>query len=229
MINLEYPCDNQDPIQESFHNGEHCLFYDPAIKRKDIRYTQTLDVISEWANCAIRDRGIDRFIQDKINHYDIANLVKLNMWVNDIQKQGIVKPILIYYDGQEQYGINNGESRLRAAERLTSITALKGFISTGTKHADRFKHLEAVTSFTQFAQLCNAVDGQKFMFTLTDPTAPYGIFWYEYDSQQTAPVTPGEEYCVNALHNYLKQYPDTKFTPEWFDTLVDWGYYKSNN
>jgi len=227
-IELTYPSD-QDPIQDSFHGGVHCLFYDPAIVKTQIRYKQTLQDICNWANNNIQTHGVNGFIQQQINWYDIANIVKLNMWIDDIRRQGIVKPILTYYDGKEKFGINNGESRLRALERISDIGTLRGFISTSVAHADQFEHLQQVHTFEQFAQLCQAVDQQQFMFTLTDPSAPYGIFWYEYNSRRTAPVTPGEAYCVEVLHLYLQQHPDTRFTPEWFDTLVDWNYYKSNS
>ena len=228
MINLTYPSD-QDPIRDSFHGGVHCLFYDPAILKTQIRYKQTLEDICNWANNNIQTHGVNGFIGNPANHYDIANIVKLNIWIDDIQRQGIVKPILTYYDGEEKFGINNGESRLRALERISGIDTLRGFISTTETHADRFSHLQRVHSFEQFAQICQAVDQQKFMFTLTDSAAPYGIFWYEYDSEHTRPVTPGESYCVEVLHLYLQQHPDTEFTPEWFDTLIPWADYKSNN
>jgi hypothetical protein len=227
-INLTYPT-NQDPIKDSFHGGVHCLFYDPAIDKTQIHYKQTLQHICDWANFAIHDFGIDGFIQEQRNWYDIANIVKLNMWIDDIKKQGVVKPILTYYDGNEKLGINNGESRLRALERISDIDTLSGFISTTVTHADRFSHLKRVYTFKEFAEICQAVDQQKFMFTFTDPAAPYGIFWYEYDSERTRIVTPGEPYCVEVLHLYLQQNPDTKFTLGWFDTLIDWNYYKSNS
>lgn len=86
-----------------------------------------------------------------------------------------------------------------------------------------------MTTFEQFAKLCQAVPGQQFLFTLTDPQAPYGIFWYEYDSVKTAPVTPGEPWCVDVFRNYVTQNKSIHFTPEWFDTLVLWVDYKSSS
>ena len=224
-----YPSDNDDIIFKSQHNGAHCLFYDPAVSRSTIQYQQTLQDICDWANGSIDHNGIDAFVADFINHYDIANIVKLNMWIYDIQQQGIIKPMMLFYDGQEQYGINNGESRLRAAERLPSLQTLCAFISTSSKYQNRFSHLEPVTTFEQFANLCQAVPGQKFLFTLTDPEAPYGIFWYEYDSVKTAPVTPNEAWCVDVFRNYVTQNKSTYFTPQWFDTLVPWVDYTSSS
>jgi len=225
-IELTYPSD-RDPIAESLHGGAHCLFYDPAVAKSSIHYSQSLQDICDWANQQIKHQGINGFIRTQQNHYDIANLVKLNMWVDDIRNQGIVKPMNLYYDGPGRYGINNGESRLRAVERIHTIPTVAGFIGCRAEHAINFAGLESVTTFERFAELCRAEPGQQFLFTLTDPEAPYGIFWYEYNSRRTAPVTPGESYCVTALHNYLIQNPDSIFILEWFDNLITWTDYEA--
>jgi len=224
-IEIIYPSD-RDPVIESFHTGRHCLFYDPAFDKTKINYQQTLEVIATWANVAIREHGIDGFIQMKINHYDIANLVKLNMWVDDIKKQGIVKPMLLQYVGGDKFDIGNGESRLRATECIPSITTVAGFITTGIAHIEKFQHLERVDTFEQFAKICKAqIPNMQFLFQLTDNEAPYGIWWYEYASPKTRAVTPGEEWCVSVLHQYLIKNPETKFTKKWFQTLVNWNDY----
>jgi len=227
-IEVKYPSES-DPIADSLHNGAHCLFYNPVVPRTSIRYTQSLNDICDWANRCIHDTGVDGFINTQKNHYDIANIVKLNMWIDDIIKQGIIKPMNLFYDGQEKYGINNGESRLRAAERISALDTIPAFIGCRSEFAKKFAHLENITNFNRFAEICGAKPDHQFFFTLTDSQAPYGIFWYEYASPKTVPVTPAEEYCVNALNNYLNMHPGMQFTPEWFDILVDWDDYKSNN
>ena len=224
-INLTYPS-SQDPIKDSFHNGVRCLFYDPAFDQKQIQYQQKLQDLCDWANRSITTQGTTQFLQRLQNHYDIANLVKLNMWIADIRSQGIVKPMLVSYDNN-QYTAANGESRLRALECVPEVRSVRAFINTSVEYQDQFDYLEPVTTFDQFAQLCGAANGQKFLFRLTDDHAPYGLDWYEYDSHQTASVTPGEEYCVGAVTAYLEQHPDTVFTVDWFAQLVDWNQYKN--
>jgi hypothetical protein len=226
IINLTYPSD-QDPIVDSLHGGNHCLFYDPAFDQGQIHYRQKLQDLCDWVNQLITTQGTTQFLQDPQNHYNIANLVKLNMWIHDIQTNGIIKPMLIWYLGDEKYIATNGESRLRALECIPEITTVTAFISTTNKYAEKFKHLTPVTTFDQFAKLCKAVDGQKFLFRLTDDHAPYGLDWYEYNSRQTASVTPEEEYCVGAVTAYLEQHPGTVFTVDWFAQLVDWNQYKN--
>ena len=219
-----WPTD-EDPIIESMHNGSHCLFYNPSVHKDTITYKQSLQDICDWANSSIKEYGIDKFIDTSQNWYDIANIVKLNMWIDDIRKQGIVKPMMLFYPDGEKLGINNGESRLRACTCIPELTHVKAFISTSVEHRAKFEHLEEITTFKQFAEKCLAVDQQWFGFTLTDPEAPYGLFWYEYNSQATAPVTPGEQTCVNTLRNYLNSNPDTVFTIDWFSNVVDWSNY----
>lgn len=217
-----------DPVQDSLHNGVHCLFFNPQQNKHQIRTNQRLQDLCNWANTNIASQGIDGFVADTANHYDIANLVKLNMWVNDLPRQGSVKPMLLQYIGQPLLESGTGESRLRALERIDSMQTVSAFISTHVKYQDQFKHLEPVTTFARFAELCAAETGQEFLFRLTDAQAPYGIDWYEYDSSRTAAITPGEDYCVSAMTAYLQQHPGVNFIPSWFDQLVDWASYKNS-
>jgi hypothetical protein len=225
IINLTYPS-SQDPIKDSLHDGVHCLFYDPSFDQKQIQYRQKLQDLCDWANQLITTQGTTQFLERQQNHYDIANLVKLNLWITSIRSQGIVKPMLVSYDNN-QYTAANGESRLRALECVPVIHSVKAFINTSVKYQEQFDHLEPVTTFDQFAQLCGATNGQNFLFRLTDEHAPYGLDWYEYDSQHPAAMTPGEEYCVAAVTAYLEQHPNTVFTVDWFAQLVEWNQYKN--
>jgi hypothetical protein len=227
IIEVNYPA-AVDPIADSLHKGRHCIFYNPAQDKNQIRTNQRLSDLCAWANSRIQSQGLAGFVQDTGNHYEIANLVKLNMWVDNLPRQGSIKPMLLQYVGNPLLESGTGESRLRALERIDSIQHVAAFISTHVRYHNQFSHLESVTSFARFAELCNAVEGQQFLFRLTDEQAPYGLDWYEYNSQLTSQVTPGQDYCVSAITGYLTQHPDTLFTPEWFDTLVDWDQYKNS-
>ena len=216
-----------DPIIHSQHGGAHCLFYDPAIHKDTIQPGHSLADICDWANTRLSEGTLEEFIDEPRNWYDIANMIKLNLWVKDIREQGIVKPMLLNYTGNEKYGINNGESRLRAVTCIPEIETVTGFISTHEEHREKFKHLVEVKNFEQFAKLCEAGigDWSEFLFRFTDKDAPYGIEWYEYNNQKTAGVTPGQQTTRKTLHNYLKDYPDTVFEVAWFNNAVDWTPY----
>ncbi len=218
---LPHPLDT-DPIVHSSHGGAHCLFYQPGLPKGAIYYEQKLQDLCDWAN----RRAVD-FTENQQNFYDIANLVKLNMWIQDIREQGIVKPMLLTYTGEEQYGINNGESRLRCLEVLPEIDSVDVFISTHSRYAEKFKHLPYIENFEQFAEICRAEVGQQFLFKFTDKDAPYGMEWYEYNSQKTGALMPAEDLCLSLIENYLKEHPTVVFSPDWFSKAVDWNLYKT--
>lgn len=228
QIELTYPSLDQDPVFQGLHNGTHCLFYDPSVDKKSIKNNQSLQTLCNWANGAIKQQGVRGFVQDPVNHYDLANLVKLNLWVHDLPVNGSIKPMLLHYIGQPQYNTGTGESRLRALERVPEISTVSAFVSTHVQHSHKFDHLESITTFQRFAEICQAVPGQQFLFRLTDANAPYGLDWYEFNSEKTANVTPGQDYCVAVINCYLQTHPETCFSPEWFDSVIDWSRYQNS-
>lgn len=223
LIEVNWPS-VQDPFK--LYHKSHCVFYHPAVDKMDIHNNQTLQDLCDWTNSNIQEFGIDGFLGEPKNYYDIANLVKLNLWVRDLPINGSIKPMLLTYTGGKynaDFGSGTGASRLRAMERIPGMQAVTAFITTSNKFKSQFQHLEEITTFDRFAKLCQAVPGQHFLFRFTDPLAPFGIDWYEYDSSRTSSITPSEEYCLSAIANYLQQYPNTVFTPEWFESTIKWS------
>jgi hypothetical protein len=215
----------RDPVVESFHNGRHCLFWNSASRFDNITTNQRLDDLIKWANEWLDTDGIDGFVADSRNLYDIANLVKLNMWINDIRQQGIVKPWLIQDQGNGTLIAGTGDSRLRCLEVVPEITSVPAFISTSVERADLYKDLEPVTTFRQFAELCKAEPEVEFIFRLTESTAPYGMYWYEYNTNRTRAVTPGESQAVSMFVNYVRWHPGFRVSRDWFAQPRNWDNY----
>lgn len=228
LIEVHWPSD-RDPIKQSFHNGQHCLFWNPTAEFGHISTNQRLADLCKWATEWLSQDGLDNFVADPRNHYDIANLVKLNMWIHDIRQQGIVKPWLIQDQGDGTFIAGTGDSRLRCLERIPEIKTVPAFVSAHVDRAHLYSDLEPVTSFDQFARLCNARVGQTFLFRLTDKHAAYGLYWYEYNSDKTRSVTPGEAEAVTMFQNYYRKNPGVAIVPEWFDSAIAWQHHRSNN
>jgi hypothetical protein len=220
LITLPWP-NVRDPVVESFHNGTHCLYYNPRTKFDTVQTNQRLQDLCNWANAGLGS-GLQNFINDSSNYYDIANLIKLNMWIADIKQQGIVKPWMMLDQGDGTYLAGTGDSRLRCLECIPEITHVPAFISTRQERAWLYAGLEQVQCFDRFAELCAAESGQEFLFRLTDVTAPYGIYWYEYNNERTRSITPSESWCVRTFANYAQQHPDLTITKDWFNQLKDW-------
>jgi hypothetical protein len=221
---VQYPGPS-DIIFKATHGGQHCLFWNPAARFDNIPTNQRLTDLCNWVNNSIQTQGIDAFLTDARCFYDIANLVKLNMWIQDIRQQGIVKPWLIQDPGTGVLQLGNGDSRLRCLERIPEIQTVCAFVSTHVSRAHLYSDLEPVDTFEQFAELCGAEPNQEFLFRLTDNNAPYGVDWYEYNSSRTQAVTPGELEAVGIMVNYFAEHPGIKITPEWFDQLINWSQY----
>ena len=213
----------EDPIVKSFHSGTHCLFYNPQTRFDNVVTNQRLKDLVAWARSWLEQEGLDKFVADPQNHYDVANLVKLNMWIHDIRSQGIVKPWMMLDQGDGTFLAGTGDSRLRCLERIPEIQTVSAFITTRADRAHLYQGLEAVTNFDRFAEICNAVSGQGFLFRYTDSDAPYGIYWYEYNTEQTRNVTPGQSQAVTMFTNYMRRTPEVEITEEWFDFVIDWS------
>ena len=212
----------QDPIAMGLHQGAHCLFWNPECSVASMCTTQTLADLCDWANMWLQQDGAKNFLAEPRNHYDAANLVKLNLWIRDIKQQGIVKPFLVLDQGDGSYIAGNGDSRLRCLERLPHINTVPGFVSTCSQRAHLYSALEPITTFDRFAELCGAESGQLFIFRFTDANAPYGIYWYEFNSARTRSVTPSETQCLQWLDAYLQRHPQVLITEQWFDQAIDW-------
>jgi hypothetical protein len=221
LVEFHWPS-KQDPIQISLNQGMHCLFWNPSCEFRHFSTNQRLNDLCEWANQWLDHDGPAGFLAEPRNHYDIANLVKLNMWIRDIRVQGIIKPFLVLDQGDGTYLAGNGDSRLRCLERLPEIQTVPGFITTHHSRAHLYSDFEPITTFDRFAKLCGADPGQLFTFRFTDSQAPYGLYWYEFNSSRTRSVTPSESQCLIWIEKYFKQHPQVRISPEWFDQDIDW-------
>lgn len=224
LIDVTWPSD-LDPILQLSNGGQHLLYYDPAFSIGRIKTDRSLDKLCQWANDRMCDHGVDEFLADQNNHYDIANLVKINIWVHDIRHRGIIKPFLILDQGHGGYFAGTGDTRLMVLQCLPDIVTVRAFVSTHTSNRQNYRDLEHVSGFDRFAEICGAVSGQRFLFRPTDDQADYGLYWYEYDSELTRSITPGESWCVQVFGNYVAQHSQITINPGWFSVLISWQDY----
>ena len=218
LITCRWPQD-PDPIPQLL-SQDYLLFWNPEFDFRGLQTNQRLDDLCAWA-CQGLAQGIDSFVADERNHYDIANLVKLNMWAADIRRQGIIKPWLIldWGDGVQEAG--TGDSRLRLCEVMPEIKTVAAFISTHRNQAHAYSTLEPVENLQRLGELCGATAGQTFLFRGTDNLAPFGIYWYEFDSHRTHAVTPDQDWCVRTFRRYYENTGE-EITAQWFLNAVDW-------
>jgi hypothetical protein len=219
-------------IEMAKHNGNHCLFYSDSIDVDCItKYTTLTDICNE-VNLAISETGIEKFTTVESNHYNSANLIKINLFVKSLQTVGSVKPMLLQYNGALPFLAGTGGTRLMAAELIPTFKKVTTFISTSTKYRSHFSHLEEVTTWKQFVELCNLKSPSSILVRLTDQKAEYGIDWYEIDIKHyelPEIFIPQLDFCLPAIQNYLNaQEKDFTLTIDWFLKDIDWNYWKNH-
>jgi hypothetical protein len=223
IIQITWPCD-QDPILQSTHNGQHCLFFHPAVPLNTIQPQQTLQQLCDLANHRLDCCSRADFVQDHSAHDWMANIVKINLMVVNLLEFGCVKPVLLAFHGQLPFVPGTGDSRLKALTRIPSITTVPAFISTSVQYRAQFANLEIVDNIDKFAQHCDANAGNTFLFRLTDSSAAYGLDWYEYDCNKV--FLPSIDWCIRALQRYLySQASDFVFSESWFHQHIEWDQY----
>jgi len=223
ITHINWPSD-VDPIHDSLHQGQHCLFFNASAQYDHIKIWQTLQELCDEANRWIQSDGLDGFIADARNHFNIANLVKINLWSNHVRQQGIKKPILILHHSDGHFDTGVGESRIKIAQRIQGLDRLPAFLATRAENAHLFADWTKITTLDQFANCCGAEPGDQFLFRLESQAADYGISWYEYNSPFTRSVAPSDDVCVGVFETWYKS-NNGLFTPAWFDQSIDWQSY----
>ena len=221
LIACRWPQD-PDPFPQLL-GQDYLLFWNPEFDFSGLKTNQRLDDLCAWARHGL-DGGLDRFVKDERNHYDIANLVKLNMWAADIRRQGIIKPWLILDWGNGVQEAGTGDSRMRLCEIMPEIQSVPAFISTHRSRADPYADLEPIHTLHEFAQRCGATVGQQFLFRPSKAPASFGIYWYEYDSELTRAVTPDQPWGVNVFKQYYQTHQPV-IDAAWFLAPVAWQDY----
>jgi hypothetical protein len=223
-IQIRYP-GSTDPILDSLHDGRHCLFFDPTFPIKQIQPLQTLDELCAMANAWLKQHPVSDLWHDLACQDWMANIVKINLMVNNITQIGCAKPMLLFYHGLMPVIPGTGDSRLKALSRISNMHHVPAFISTSAEFKHVFEHLVQVSTFDIFAQCCKIESDTTFSFRLTDNSASHGLDWYEYDSKII--TLPDSIFCLRTLEKYLDQRSSNfEFCPQWFDTLVDWDAYQ---
>ena len=221
LIACRWPQD-PDPFPQLL-GQDYLLFWNPEFDFSGLKTNQRLDDLCAWARHGL-DGGLDRFVKDERNHYDIANLVKLNMWAADIRRQGIIKPWLILDWGNGVQEAGTGDSRMRLCEIMPEIRSVTAYVSTHRSRAHLYADLEPIHNLHEFAQRSGATIGQQFLFRPSKAPAPFGIYWYEYDSERTRAVTPDQPWCVNAFKQYYQTHQPV-IDAAWFLAPVAWQDY----
>lgn len=222
---MSIPGEDPDHLTDHLNQGQHVLFYDPAVPIQNINKWDTLEELINIANQRLDHYGSSMFTNFKecnefSNEDQIANIIRINLFVHSINAQGNVKPCILHYCGSLPYGAGNGGSRLMALECLPHISTISAFISAPAGLASNFSHLRQIHNTQDLLDILGKPHKTKFYFKFTyDPDA-HGIDWYEVDLRFVR--VPNNQQCLELLQEYVNNQPNFRFTKSWFTEHHNW-------
>lgn len=219
------PSGDTDPLAQHLDQGQHALFYDPCVPLENILKLDTLDELINIANERLDYYGPGMFTNfdqcNEISNQDqIANIVRVNLFVHSLKAQGNVKPCILHYNGTLPYGAGNGGSRLMALECVSNISTISAFISMPIELAQNFAHLRQIHSVNDMLDIFNSPERTKFYFKFTYDANAHGLEWYEVDLATVR--VPNNQQCLDLLQEYVDSRPGFKFTKLWFEENHHW-------
>lgn len=218
---IETITENNDVLVRAQHNGQHCLFYNPAVDLNQIQRLDSPEEICKQANNWLHE-------QTSVSNDFKSRMVNINRFAQTLQTVGCVKPMLLFYCGTLPFEAGTGGTRMLALDVLLTITSVPAFISTHSCYRDNFANLEEITDIARFKELCGAPNSTVSL-RLENADGNVGINWFEIDSQNSDVAVHSEESTICALENYLTQQDDNFiFTPQWLVQPIDWSRYFSN-
>lgn len=177
----------------------------------------------------VNEIAIPEFLEtgDETRHVDVlANLVRLNWMVDNLQTHPMVKPIIATHNGNKEWRTVVGDTRLAALELMgaSHCRLILQSPSIPEEHG-------VVTGWIEIPDLESAglLAGVGEGRVMTDPEdwENQEIYWMEFDTPLAGNHMHDMEQRREMIHNYLRENPDVRISREWFQTLIDWSKYSS--
>jgi hypothetical protein len=191
------------------------LLYNPSVFIKVIQPIMTVDQLLSIANNALHSNSLSEYQQDAL-----ANLVRLNWMIQDLQHNTIQKPLLL----SSGLTVETGDTRLMAASFNPRITTVPALLTVKTNIS--MPEWITVINAEHLGKLLN-IDPKNIMLNNQDWTKQQ-LSWIEFAYPHTQNHMHDEQQRVRMISNYLsKQSKEFVFTREWLQTPIDWSKWAS--
>lgn len=204
--------------------SDYCMFYHPAIAVAQLTPIQTLDRACIVANQALKTHGTDLLTWSAELQDEIARLLRVNKFYQDLHKEPIRKPILVHRQ-QDQYIVDCGDTRLMTLQ-LASDTATVGVVITCLlTAADQYANWQPVVGDQDLIQLTNFdPDNAMILVTKTPPGSDYALEWLEIGDASTGHHLHSIDLRISMMQKYLNtQDTNFEFSSDWAKSAVDWS------
>lgn len=201
----------------------YCMFYHSAFPIAQLTPVQTLVGSCSVVNQALNLHGTNLSAWPAKLQDEIARLLWVNYFYQNLNKEPIRKPLLIHQQ-HEQYLVDCGDTRLMTLQLNPEISTVSVVITCTASDAGRYQDWQQITSDSDLIQLTRFdTNNTTILVTPAQADADYGLDWLEIGDQSTGHHLHNIDLRLTMMQNYLDaQVTNFKFDTEWVKFPVDW-------
>ena len=199
------------------------MFYHSAFPIAQLTPVQTLAGSCSVVNQALALYGTDLSAWSAGLQDEIARLLWVNQFYQNLHKEPIRKPLLIHRQ-QEQYIVDCGDTRLMTLQLNPEISTVSVVTTCTTADAVQYQDWQQINSDQDLITLTQFdTNNTTILVTATPSGADYGLEWLEIGDQSTGHHLHSIDLRLTMMQNYLDiQATNFKFDIEWIKSPVDW-------
>ena len=201
----------------------YCMFYHPAFPIAQLTPVQTLE-----GSCSVINQALDLYGTDLLSwpaglQNEIAKLLRVNYFYQNLHKEPIRKPLLIHQQ-HEQYIVDCGDTRLMTLQLNPKISTVSVVITCTASNAVQYNTWQQINNDQDLIRLVKFdTNNTTILVTPSQPGADYGLDWMEICDHSTVHHLHNIDLRLTMMQNYLDaQVKNFKFDTEWARSPVDW-------
>ena len=201
----------------------YCMFYHPAFPIAQLTPVQTLEGSCSVVNQALNSHGTNLSVWPAKLQDEIARLLRVNYFYQNLNKEPIRKPLLIHQQ-HEQYIVDCGDTRLMTLHLNPEISTVSVVTTCTISDAVQYQDWQRITSDSDLIRLVKFdTNNTTILVTPSQPGADHGLDWLEIGDQSTGHHLHNIDLRLTMMQNYLDgQVKNFKFDTEWVQSPVDW-------
>lgn len=204
--------------------SDYCMFYHSAIPASQLTPVQTLDRSCAVVNQALNAHGTELLTWSAGLQDEIARLLWVNKFYQDLHQEPIRKPILVHRQ-QDQYIVDCGDTRLMTLQLASDTATVSVVVTCLATAADRYTDWQPVAGDQDLIQLTNFdSDNTSILVTKTLPGTDYALEWLEIGDASTGHHLHSIDLRISMMQQYLNTQSATfEFSSDWARSSVDWS------
>jgi hypothetical protein len=201
----------------------YCMFYHPAVNTNLLTPVQTLSGSCDVANWALKLHGPDVLTWPAGLQDEVARLLRVNYFYQNLTHEPIRKPILVHQQ-QQTLVVDCGDTRLMTVQLMPGPTTVSVVITCVASNAGKYNDWHPITSDSDLIKLTNFDSiNARILTRPSEPGSDYAIEWLEIGDGSTGHHLHSLDLRLKMMQQYLSTQPQGfKFTPEWVKTPVTW-------